>query len=462
MIIRDRDQLTSKGNIEGRRITLGIIESALREVNSFNLIKKLVRVDSDGCLSVGSFKYNLREIEDVFVVGGGKQVSYVASALEEVLGRRIREGVVVEKKGWGCKTNLIKVVEGGHPLPDSGSVEGANEIVKTTMKAGKADLIIVCVTGGCTSLTMLPPENITLEDLRAVSQLMLESGAPIEDLNTVRKHLSKVGGGKLAVFGHAAQLLSLIAIDEVAGVPWGPSVADTTSFADAKRVLVRHGLWEKIPNSVRLYLEKAEAAEETPKANDFERMGVNVRHVAFADNRTLCHAAERKAGELGLQASTISTSIEGEARDVGVVLASIAKEIEKNREPFKPPCVLIAGGETTVTIRSSHGEGGRNQELVLAAASKIAGSERITFASIGTDGTDGPTDIAGAICDGNTIDRAKQAGVDTTQALQEHDSSSVFKKLGDAIYTNDTGTNLMDLVVIYVCNAKDAGNVSKS
>jgi len=462
MILRDSDELASRGNIEGRKITLDIIEYALKAVNSFNLVKKLVRVDSDGCLSVGSFKYDLRKIKDVFVVGGGKQVSYVASALEEVLGCRIREGVVVEKKGWGCKTNVIKVVEGGHPLPDSGSVEGAKEIIRTIRKAGKDDLIIVCVTGGCTSLTMLPPENITLEDVRAVSQLMLESGAPIEDLNTVRKHLSQVGGGKLAMLGQPAQLLSLIAIDEVAGVPWGPSVPDTTSFADAKGVLLRHCLWEKIPNSIRLYLGKAEASEETPKAEDFERMKVNVSHVAFADNRMLCQAAERKARELGLGASTISTTMEGEARDAGVVLASIAKEIEKNRGPFRPPHVLIAGGETTVTIRNSHGEGGRNQELVLAAAVKIAGSDRITIASIGTDGTDGPTDIAGAICDGHTIDRAKEAGVDPIRALQGHDSSTVFKKLGDAVYTNDTGTNLMDLVVLYVGNGKDARNVSFS
>ena len=460
MIIRNWDVLTSKGNIEGRKITLGIIESALHEVNSFNLVQKLVRVDSDDCLNVGSFKYDLRKIRDVFVVGGGKQISYVASALEEILGRRIQEGVVVEKKGWGCNTNLIKVVEGGHPLPDTGSVEGAKEIVRAIRKAGKDDLVIVCVTGGCTSLTMLPPENITLEDLRAVSKLMLDSGAPIEDLNTVRKHLSQVGGGKLAVLGHTAQLLSLIAIDEVAGVPWGPSVADTTSFADAKRVLLRHGLWEKIPNSVRHYVEKAEPTEETPKTEDFERIGVNVRHVAFADNRMLCQAAERKARELRLETSTISTSIEGEAKDVGVVLASIAKEIEKNREPFKPPCALIAGGETTVTIRNAHGEGGRNQELILAAAFKIAGSESITIASIGTDGTDGPTDIAGAICDGHTIDRAKEAGVDPIQALQRHDSSTVFKKLGDAVYTNDTGTNLMDLAVLYIRNGKEIGQVS--
>jgi len=455
MIIRNWDELTSKGNVDGRKIALGIVEYALADANSFNLIRKLVRVDANGYLSAGSFKYDLRKIQDVFVVGGGKQVTFVASALEEVLGDRIREGVVVEKKGWGRKTKLIRVVEGGHPLPDRGSVEGAKEIARTIKRAEKGDLVIVCVTGGCTSLTMLPPENVTLEDVRVVIQLMLESGAPIEDMNAVRKHLSQVGGGKLAMLAHG-ELLSLIAIDEVAGMPWGPTVADTTSFSDAKRVLMRYGLWEKTPNSVRLYFQKADRLEETPKANDFQRMRVNPHHVAFAENGMLCRAAERKARELGLDAATISASIEGEARDVGIILASIAKEIEKNRKPFEPPCVLIAGGETTVTIRGAHGEGGRNQELVLAAALKIAGSKRVTITSIGTDGTDGPTDIAGAICDGSTLERSKQANVDPVEALKKHDSSNVFRKLSDAVYTRDTGANLMDLVVIHV--SSDAEN----
>ena len=457
MIIRNWDELTSKGNVQGREIVLKIIEYALEDVNSFNLVKKQVKVDNG--LRIGSFKYDLRKIGGVFVVGGGKQVTFVASALEEVLGRRIREGVVVEKKGWGCKTKTIRVVEGGHPIPDSGSVEGAKEIVRTVKKAEENDLVIVCVTGGCTSLTMLPPEGITLEDVRIVSQLMLESGAPIEDMNTVRKHLSQVGGGKLAILAHRAELVSLIVVDEVAGVPWGPTVPDTTSFSDVKRVLMRYGLWGKVPSSVRDYFERADMLQETPKAIDFERLRVKAQHVVLAENRMLCGAAERKATELGLSTATISTSIEGEARDVGVVFASIAREIEKNGGPFKPPCLLVAGGETTVTIRDAHGDGGRNQELTLAAALKIAGSKKITIASIGTDGTDGPTDIAGAIVDGYTLERSEGVKVDPVERLEKHDSSNVFRKLGDAVYTNNTGTNLMDLIVMHVCN--DAENESQ-
>jgi glycerate-2-kinase len=299
---------------------------------------------------------------------------------------------------------------------------------------------------------MLPPKGVSLEDMKIVSELMLESGAPIEDMNTVRKHLSRVGGGKLATLAHPAEVVSLMAIDEVAGVPWGPAVPDTTSFSDAKRVLMKYGLWKKTPRSVRVYFERADVLEETPKPADFERIGVKARHVAFAENSMLCRAAERKARGLGLNAATISTSVEGEAKDVGIVLASIVKGIEGNWSPFEPPCVLVVGGETTVTIKDAHGQGGRNQELVLAAALKIAGSKRITIASIDTDGTDGPTDIAGAICDGSTLERSKQANIDPVEALRKHDSSTVFRKLRDAMYTKDTGTNLMDLVVIHVRN----------
>jgi len=453
MIICNWSELASTGNSQGREVVLKVLEYALESVNSFNLVKDQVKVDND--LRIGSFKYDLRKIENVYVVGGGKQVTFAASALEEVLGHRIREGVVVEKEGAGCKTKNIRVIEGGHPIPDNGSVEGAREIIRLVKKAGKNDLVIACVTGGCTSLTMLPPEGITLEDVRHVSQLLLDCGAPIQDMNTVRKHLSQVGGGKLAVITPPAELVSLIAIDEVAGVPWGPTVPDTTFFSDAVRVLVKYGLWDKVPASVRGYFERADLLQETPKAIDFERMKVRVQHVVFAENRMLCRAAERKAAELGIEAATISTGLEGEAKDVGVIIAAIAREIEKHETSFKLPCLLVASGETTVTIRDAHGEGGRNQELTLSAALKIARSRKITIASIGTDGTDGPTNIAGAIVDGYTLERSKRVNVNPVDALERHDSSNLFRKLGDAIYTENTKTNLMDLTLIHVCNEND-------
>jgi len=280
--------------------------------------------------------------------------------------------------------------------------------------------------------------------------MLLRSGAPIEDMNTVRKHLSQAGGGKLAMMIHPAKIVSLIAVDEVAGLPWGPTVPDTTTFSDAIHVLMRYDLWDNVPGSVKRYLERANPLEETPKMEDFEKVGVKVHNLVFARNEMLCRAAERRAAELGIRAAIMSTRVEGEARHVGTVLASIAKEIEENARPFDAPCVLVAGGETTVTISGDAGQGGRNQELALAAGMGIAGSTRIVIASIGTDGSDGPTDIAGAIVDASTSDEARRSCIDLSEHLRKHDSSNVFRKLKDAIYTSDTGTNLMDLMIAYV------------
>jgi len=448
MIIRNSEELSSKGNAQGRKVVLDIIEHALEQMNSYNLVKNLVEFRTG--LRIGSLTYDLEEVKDIFVVGGGKQVTFAAAALEDVLEGKICEGVVVEKKGWGCRTRKIAVIEGGHPIPNSGSVKGAEEIAKIARKADEDDLVVVCVTGGCTSLTMLPPKGISLEEVGEVFALLLRSGAPIEDVNIVRKHLSQLGGGKLSTLMHPAKIVSLIAVDEVAGLPWGPTVPDTATFSDAKHILMRYDLWDKVPGSVRGYFERADPLEETPKTADLERMGVNVHNLVFAENGMLCRAAQRRAIELGIDAAIISTSVEGEAKDVGLVLASIAKEMERNERPFKAPCILVAGGETTVSITGGSGEGGRNQELALGAAFRIAGSKRIVIASIGTDGTDGPTDIAGAIVDGYTLGEARKGGVDLFEQLKRHDSSNAFRKLNDAIYSEDTGTNVMDLMIAYV------------
>lgn len=444
MVICNLADLSCKGNVRGRNIVLDVIEDALKRVNFYDLARDYMES------RMGSLIRDPNEYGNIFVIGGGKHVSSVAAALEEVLGERIREGVVVEKVGSTHKTKRITVLEGGHPVPNVNSVKGAQEIVRIASSAEDGDLVLVCVTGGWTSLTALPPSEITLEELRQVFDLLLRSGAPIEDMNTVRKHLSQLGGGKLSMLAHPAEIVGLIGIDEVPGLPWGPTVPDTTTFSDAIHVLERYDLWNRVPESIRKYFERADTSEETPKRSDFERIGVKAHNVVFAENGTLCRIAERRAMELVKNAAVLSTSIEGEAKDVGAVLASIAKEIEKNSRPFDVPCILLIGGETTVTMTGEHGEGGRNQELALAAALKIAGSKRIVIASVGTDGTDGPTDIAGAIVDGYTLEEAERRGIDLSDHLKRHDSSCVFRRLADAIYTGNTGTNLMDLMVVYV------------
>jgi glycerate 2-kinase len=316
--------------------------------------------------------------------------------------------------------------------------------------AKEDSLVIVCVSGGCTALATLPPNGITLDEVRLVFELLLHAGAPIEDQNAVRKHLSQLGGGKLSTLLRPAQTVGLIVSDEVSGLPWGPTVPDTTTFRDAINVLRKYDLWQKTPESVKKYFQEQPEGQETPKAVDFERSNLRCDNYVLADNTLLCQAAEVKAKQLKLNAGIITTKLEGEARAVGTVIGSIALEAEKNDRPFKKPCAIIAGGETTVTLGPDSGQGGRNQELALSAAIKIAGSKNITVASLGTDGTDGPTDIAGAIVDGYTSSQSEVSGVDLFENLKRHDSASACGKLSQAIFTNNTETNLMDLVVVCV------------
>lgn len=255
---------------------------------------------------------------------------------------------------------------------------------------------------------------------------------------------------------HPAELVNLIVVDEVAGLPWGPTVPDTTTFDQAVSVLKKYNLMEKMPNTVKEHLEKMDPEDETPKISDFKREGVKTHDFMLAGSDALCEASREKAEELGYEAMILSTALEGESREAGIVLAGVAKEIETKSRPIRPPCVLIVGGETTVTIECPPGEGGRNQEFTLAASPKIEGSRRIVIASIGTDGTDGPTDIAGGIVDGYTVERAKEKGIDLFENLRRHNSSYVFRQLDDAIFTGATGTNVMDLRLLVV----GAGNPS--
>jgi len=249
---------------------------------------------------------------------------------------------------------------------------------------------------------------------------------------------------------HPAEMVNLIVVDEVAGEPWGPTIPDETTFQDAIAVIKKHNLWGVIPESIRLHLEKADPKNETPKPGRFRVLGIKTRTFILATNEDACEAALEKAKRLGCNALILTTILEGESKDVGITLSAVAKEVEANSRPAESPCVIISGGETTVTIIGGSGEGGRNQELALSASIKIAGSEHIVLASLGTDGTDGPTDIAGAIVDGYTESRAQQMGLDLSKELKNHNSSYVFRKLQDAIHTGPTGTNVMDLQIIVV------------
>ncbi len=449
MIVKNADELLSHGNVEGRRIAVDIINYAISEIDSYKLVKRIVKLKGD-VLRVGGYSFDLSKVDRIYVVGGGKGSFSIARGLEEILGDRIAEGLVIEKRGESRRLRKVRIVEAGHPVPDMDSVNAAREVVRIARESGERDILFACITGGCSALMTLPAEGISLEDVRRTTDLLLKCGAEIQEVNAVRKHISAVKGGRLALYAHPARVVSLIVVDEVRGLPWGPTVPDTTTFKDAENVLKKYGIWGKVPESVRKHIRRADPAWETPKQEDFQRRGVKAYNIVLANSETVCLTAERRAKSLGLNTLILSTVMEGESREVGVALAGVAREAERSGRPVEPPCVIIVGGETTVTIEGEAGEGGRNQELVLGAAMKIDGSRNIVIASIGTDGTDGPTDIAGGIVDGETVRRAAEKGIDIYRELARHNSSYVLRKLGDAIYTGPTGTNVMDLRLLII------------
>ena len=451
MIIKNKEQLLSHGNKKVREIALDVIEHAIKAVNTYKAVKKLVCIKNYRKLIVGDLSYNLSKVGNIYVIGAGKATFPIAQALDEILGKQIKRGTINVKRGKKRRLKHIKVREAGHPLPNDKGLEGAKEIIAIAKGAEDGDIVFCAITGGASALMPLPAEGISLDDKKKVTDLLLKCGATIDEINAVRKHISAIKGGRLAMYiNSAAEIINLIVIDETAGIPWGPTVPDTTTFKDAVRVLKKHDLWEGFPNSIRKHLERglADPGLETPKPKDFE--GLKVHNIILANNEAACEAAEKRAEQLGFNSMILSTVLEGESREAGILLASIANEIEGRCRPIKPPCVLIVGGETTVTIRGQPGEGGPSQELALSFSQKIAGSEKIVIASIDTDGTDGPTDIAGGITDGYTMERAKEKGIDVYENLVRHNSSYVLKKLGDAIITGPTGTNVMDLNVIVI------------
>ncbi|MCS7135518.1 MAG: glycerate kinase [Nitrososphaerota archaeon] len=448
-VIKNKQALLSHGNVEGRRIALDIIEYAIKAVDAYELVRKVVFVEGQ-TLSIDGLKYDLSSIRNIYVIGAGKGSVRIAEALEDILGDRISAGIIIEKRGHGRKLRTVKVLEGGHPIPDEAGLEAAKEVVEIAKRAQDGDLVFACITGGCSALMPLPADGISLDDKKRVTELLLKCGATIDEINAVRNHISAIKGGRLAMYAHPAEIVNLILIDEVAGLPWGPTVPDPTTFSDSVRILKKYRLWDSVPDSVRRHLEMGLSNQrmETPKPEDFKRL--KVHNVVLASIETACEAAKRRAEELGLNSVILSTMLEGESREAGIVLASIAKEVERKYRPIKPPCALIAGGETTVTIADRSGEGGPSQELALSFSLKIHRSKKITLVSVDTDGTDGPTDVAGGIVDGYTLDRAKEKGIDVYENLMGHASSYMLKELEDVIITGPTGTNVADLNVIVV------------
>jgi len=404
-------------------------------------------------LTVNDRTYNLSDFENIYVIGTGKASAAMAQAVEDVLGERLKGGAVNVKYGHALPLQKIQVNEAGHPVPDEPGFRGAQQIAGLLKKTGEKDLVLFLISGGGSALLPYPAEGLTLEDKQQVTQRLLEVGANIHEINALRKHLSQVKGGRLARLAFPSTLISLILSDVIGDdldtIASGPTVPDHSTFADCLRIVKKYDLRDKIPAAVVEIFEKGAhgQVEETPKAGDpaFE----HTQNLIIGSNIQAARGAQKKAEEIGYNSLILSTSIEGETREAAKVQAAVVRGILETGNPVDRPACVISGGETTVTIRGK-GLGGRNQEFVLAAAIEIDGLENVVILSGGTDGTDGPTDAAGAIADGGTINRSRESGLDADQFLQENDSYHFFKPLGDLLITGPTYTNVMDLHLVMV------------
>jgi hydroxypyruvate reductase len=415
-------------------------QAALAAVDPAAAIRRHVRRVANQLVVVDQ-RYDLNAYQSVFVLGSGKAVVPMAAAVLDILGAKLSRGVVVTKyEHAGQWTHpRLEVIEAGHPVPDRNSVRGAQAVAELANQATQHDLVICLISGGGSALLTRPAEDLTLDDFQRLTGALLRSGATINELNTVRKHCSGIKGGNLARLVAPAQLVTLI-LSDVIGDPLdviasGPTVPDLTTVADAREVLERYD----VPDTGLL--------RETPKPG--EAVFKEVQNVVVGSNRLAALAAVEKARALGFEALLLGTYVEGEAREVAKVAAALAKSIRADGDPLSPPACLVWGGETTVTVRGE-GKGGRNQELALAAALALDGWSDVLLMALATDGTDGPTDAGGATVTGETMQRARQLGLDARASLEANDSYHFFARLGDLIQTGPTGTNVNDLLFILV------------
>jgi glycerate 2-kinase len=380
------------------------------------------------------------------VIGAGKASAAMAKAFEDNWLSPI-EGLVVTRYGHGVPCKHIRIVEAAHPVPDAAGAKAAADIFQMVQGLTKDDLVVALISGGGSSLLSLPADGITSEEKRAVNKALLASGAPISEMNAVRKHLSRIKGGRLAAAAFPARVETLVISDvpgdDISSVASGPTVPDPTTFADARAIIARYGM--ALPAPVMRHLERAE--DETPKPGD-PRLAQSYAHLIASPQMAL-EAAATVARTHGLTPLILGDALEGEARDVGSVLAGIALQTQRFAQPVKSPCVLISGGETTVTLRGN-GVGGRNVECLLACALKLSGAQNIHALMADSDGIDGAAEVAGAIISSDTLQRARAAGLDPQAMLINNDAHTFFKTLGDQVITGPTLTNVNDIRLIMI------------
>lgn len=428
---------------DARAAAAAIWRAALAAGDVAPLLQRHLRLDGHG-LSAGPLALDLDRVRRVLVLGAGKAGASMARAVEAILGPRVSEGFVVVKDGYRLPAARVEIAEAGHPVPDGRGLAASARLLALAESATADDLVLFLVSGGGSALTPAPAPPVTLEDKQAVTRLLLAAGATINELNAVRKHCSRFKGGLLARAAWPATVLTL-ALSDVIDDPLdviasGPTAPDSTSYAEALAVLERRRVVDHTPASILDRLRAGARGEhpETPKRGD--PVFTRVTNLVIGNNALVVEAAAAKAVRLGYRPHVLTRALQGEARDV-------ARELLGRARALTAPACLIAGGETTVTVRGS-GRGGRCQEFALAAALQLAAGEDLVVLAAGTDGTDGPTEAAGGLVDAGTVARGRRAGVDAARTLANNDAHVFLTAAGDAVVTGPTNTNLLDLYLV--------------
>ncbi len=440
-----------------RSLLLDIFNAALSAVDPCQSVAKALSL-TDNTVHAGGAMYDLNAFRRVILIGAGKAAATMARGVEDILGNSLDRGLVIVKYGHTGTLRLVEQIEAGHPIPDAAGRAGTERILDMARNADERTLVICLLSGGGSALLVAPLPGIALNDKQLTTELLLKAGANIHELNAVRKHLSAVKGGRLARTAFPATVLTLILSDVIGDridvIASGPTVPDTSTFSDVARVVDKYGLWTKLPSQVAAFFERGIAGQEEETAKSGEACFLKTRNVIVGGIVQALAAARERATVLDCATEIVSADIQGEACNAAHSLARTACKVRDSLRAGERRCLLF-GGETTVTVRGT-GKGGRNQELALAFAREIAGTKGITLLSAGTDGTDGPTDAAGAVVDGNTVVRAREKGVHPEAYLVDNDSYTFFSKIDSLtggshhLITGPTGTNVMDLQILLI------------
>lgn len=436
-----------------KEVVLHVINAALEAVDPEKAVLNCVTLRNHEII-IGDITHDLNKVKNIFVVGAGKGAAAMTKGVHRLLGDRLTGGLVIVKHldDSVAPIDNVKFILGDHPVPGTKSVKSSRELVNFLSEVEPDDLVICVITGGGSALMTLPVDTVSLAEIQSLTKQLLSSGARIQEMNVIRKHLDRLKGGGLARQVFPAQMAVLI-LSDVIGNPLdiiasGPTVADPSTFSDSIAILKKYALWENCPKSIRDHLQSGANGKIAETVKEGDSCLGKVTNLIVGDNLLACQAAKRECEKNGLNSILLTTSLRGEAREAGVFLASILKEMALTGNPIKRPACVIAGGETTVTLHGS-GKGGRNQELGLAAVTELAGLEDVVLVALATDGEDGPTDSAGAIVSGDTLRVGVDLGLDPEKFLEQQDSYHYFKRVEHSILIGPTGTNVNDIAFLF-------------